>query len=883
MLHGACEAGHPDIVRELIARGANPNATDLTGTAPFHVALRKHKSTVSNPDLIAMTGHLLTGGADAGLADPTGETALTLASTGPIADKGLVEAFVAAGKMPATELFVFEFVKSAQSQYKSVKVMGNARFDEDEARQSAASLAVSLPKNSVPLGNAKEVATAMSAKAVTDELARLIKLWQERADRIKDAVDAIKTKDLTKLQTALDADPRLAHIPLDANTNQMALAMAALNDNTAAVAELVNNRGVSVEQKSPKGRTALHEILSQEIKKTNLPAQQKATAQAKNLIITHAADVNATNRRGETALHLAGFRNNVSMINELAALKGSGNEPDPTIRDDRGWTALDTTLGATNREAEDALHGKGLGGKTPPLAGGKLSSIDILYQSTLCEDPADAHKVRIMLEKLYANADLRPMLDMAAAAACDDRDPPDGGLRLFASKTNTVGRLYGQTVGATAAYDEKVNTLLFPIKDGEEGEAVGSLAHELTHLTAHLVTGDQATLPFDSKVEKQVYLDAIEMDVRKLALLDDKDPVQKFIKNRFSGRMSDYSNKPGTKTPRTGAEFDEALLQEFIVGVPQVAAIYGMDELRKHMPSLTDYFENAWIPRVKNSLKKDDRFINGRAKIDDAANAKAATVLEGRPGRGLKTVESTWVKASDDRLKVDTILDRLETHFVGQKGKPKNTTGGARTVHYKIDDFELSRDDKRKFDNSKGKLRDALTAALTTDNLPKDCLLSDLPALVETMSAAVSKYSGRDLKRALNNRALNWVKQAKISIADDRLSRGNPIKPDLAAEVIVYRAEAQARGGIGADLDPDTDIKQRKQRDLINQIRESLGKKENKNKLDGDPAKFIQAMSDALAKKGHQAVYEKRRARNAHVSIDVRNSRRVWLQTLKSL
>jgi hypothetical protein len=226
----------------------------------------------------------------------------------------------------------------------------------------------------------------------------------------------------------------------------MALGLAAIGGDTAVMDELIDNQNVHVDQKSPVGRTALHELLALETSKFDPKAQQWVTTRAQRLI-ARGADVNARNRRGQTALHLACFCNNVPMITALNALRPPKTLPDPNARDDRGWTPLDTTLAATNREAEILLHASGAG-VAPPLRPGLLSTVEILSQATLCEDPADSHKARKFIEKLYANADLRPMLHLAAAAACNDRNPPNGGLRLFASKTNTVGSLYGQSIGA---------------------------------------------------------------------------------------------------------------------------------------------------------------------------------------------------------------------------------------------------------------------------------------------------------------------------------------------------------------------------------------------------------------------------------------------------
>lgn len=889
LLHLACAAGHPTIVQELVARGVDPNAIDLNGRAPLHVALLPREGgPPSATDLAGIVGHLLAGGADAALQDPDGNSGLSLAKAGKLADGAVVERFVTAGVAPATDLFVTRFVTEAVRRYDAVKAQGGVAADEEEARAAAATLAGALPGAGVPLASAGDVNAAMTHGNVTAELGRLATLWAQRAQRKTEAVASIKAKDLGRLQAVLDADPRLAHIPID-SSNHMALGLAALEDDKAALNELVTVRGVGIDQKNPIGRTALHEVLSQQTSKTDKAAQQRVTDRAMTLVSRHGADVNARNGRGETALHLAGFRNNTSMISELAKRVGAPNGPDPDLRDDRGWTALDTTLGATNREAEELLHSEGLGGTAPTLKAGPLSTVDILVQSTRCQDPGDAIKARRFIEKLYANAALRPMLDLAAAASCNDRDPPNGGLRLFASKTNVVGPLYGQTIGATAAYDEKVNTLLFPLADdpgdAKEGDAVGSLAHELTHLTAHLVTDDPSTLPFTDDHEKAQYLAAIDGDVRKLHLLDDSDPVQKFIKNRFSGRMDSYKNKPGTQTPKTGPEFDESLLQEFIVGVPQVAAIYGMDELEKHMPGLVGYFKNVWTPKVQATLDTDPRFANGRAKIDTAANQRSALALEGHPRRQVKRVDPVMVKKNDPQLNIDTLMAKIEADLVAAKGRPKATPPGGHTVNYRNDGYELDATDRRDFDKNKAAIRAAVVQALQGDNMPAEIDLSEIRTLVENIGQALAARPAKDWKAVVANRAANWVKDAKMAYVDRRIASGYKVTAQDAAQTIIYRAEAQARGGgPGADLDPDTEVKASKQKEAIGKLAETLAKPQNAGKLD-DPGTLIDSMTTALVTGDRKTagLYQKPGSKPKHVSMNVDRAKRLWLNQLALL
>ncbi len=880
LLHAACQAGHPAVVRELIKRGLNPNAIDLTGKAPIHYALGERTGAAPPASaLAAIVGRLLTAGASETLADPSGKTGLELAKTGPQADPQLVRRLLRAGKVPATDLFTIKFVEAAKARYAAVKVPVGADFDVDEARQAATALVGTLGGAGVPLGTRSEVAAAMTNGAVTAELGRLTTLFGARAQQKAALVKAIDEKNVVNMRAAFAADPRLAYIPIEGK--KMALGLAAIWGDDGVMDELINNQHVPVDQKSPIGRTALHEILAEQTSKTDRVAQQSVTDRAQKLI-ARGADVNARNARGQTALHVAGFRNNVPMITALNAQTVPPAVPDPTALDDRGWTPLDMTLAATNREAEVLFHAGGVG-VPPPLKGGRLSTVDILSQATMCEDPADSHKARKFIERLYANAELRPMLHLAAAAACNPHKPGQGGLRLFASKGGTVGSLYGQAIGATAAYDEKVNTLLFPLEDGKEGEAVGSLAHELTHLTAHLVTNNPATLPFTA-TEKAAYLAAIDEDVRKIQLLDPSDPFQKLIKNRFSDRMDSYKSKPNGGALKTGAEFDESLLQEFIVGVPQIAAVYGMDELEKHLPGLVGYYKNVWTPMVQSTLALDPRFAAGRAKIDVAANGRATRALAGHPRRQLKKVERITLPKDDDRLDIDTLMAKVEADFVATKGHPKARAAGGRTINYEPNDFELRPADVVDFAKKKPLIRAALETALLSENFPAEINLNEIRNLVENVTGAAALHSGSNLKTALSIRTANWVKDAKTAFVERRVEGKYPVTPQDLAETIVYRAEAIAQSGgadTDADLDPDTEVKASKQKDLIKALVKSLSEAGNAEKLK-DPATLIAEMSKTLSDPLEKAVYLKAGA-TTHVSVNVSKAKSAWLLKLGNL
>jgi ankyrin repeat protein len=865
LLHVASEAGAAPIVQELIGRGMNPNAVDDAGKTPLHRALAPRPNGPSANGLGNVADRLLANGADATRADPAGNTGLSLARSVP----EVMDKMVLRNQAPMSELFVSQFVAAASRAYAAAKVQTDPAFDEEEARQRAAALVASLPQNGVPLGTKVEVATAVASNDATTAITRLIAVWKARPQARQNAVTAIKGKDIDGLRTLLDGDPRLATIALE--EDMMALGIAAVHGDTAAMDELVNVRRVPVDQKSPKGRTALHEVLGQEIDKTDL-AKQTTAAQGVTALISRGADVNARNGLGQTALHQAAFANNIPAMQAIATLNGTNRAADVGARDARGWTPADTAMAATNVEAEGAMVNDFNVASTPPLKAGTMSTVDILAQATMSQDIKDSPKARQFIEQLYANEALRPMLDLAAAAACNDRDPPNGGLRLFASKTNTVGLLYSvaKKVGPTAAYDEKSNTVLFPLQDdlgdGKDGKAVGSLAHELTHLTAHLVTDDPDTLPFTDDREKTLYLAAIKGDVTRMHLLDDSDPVQKYIKDRFSGRMDDYEKD-------TGAHTDKALMQEYIVGVAQVGAVHGMDVARQYAPGLTDYYENVWTPKVQSKLATDARFTAGRAKIDTAANAKLAASLEANPRRQPEKRQPVTVQPGAPQLGAAELMKKIKADYQIGKGTPAVGGAGERSIAYKLDDFVLDATETAAFEKKRKTIEAALATLTKPGVLPAEFPLDELQSLVQMVSKTAQTYPDNDLAAGLKGCMGNWIKRAQTAAVEMRIERDTWPRPtaEELARTIVYNAEIVARDPLNVAPDPEMEVKEAKQKKLIADLTERLNQPGHAAAL-GNPAALIESMTKALTK-DQDIVYQKpnRKPKEAaHVSIDVK-------------
>jgi hypothetical protein len=475
------------------------------------------------------------------------------------------------------------------------------------------------------------------------------------------------------------------------------------------------------------------------------------------------------------------------------------------------------------------------------------------------------------------------MLDLAAAAACKGRKPPKGGLRIFVNNSNVVGPLFGQTIGPSGAYDEQTNSLLIPMKsDGKEKDPIGTLAHELTHFAAHMITDDEETMPFKEDEEKTEYLTAIEADIKKLHLLNNKSEADQFVLDRFSGRMDTYANRGG----------DKQLLQEYLVGIPQIASVYGMEYVEKMVPNLAKYYKK-FTERCAKVLETDPRFAEGRVRISKEANSGVVKRLDDTgakpPKRNVreKLEYEQFIKpdsgfllgeGDSDAARVKSLLDKVKQDYISKHGKRKDLKD--RTIVYQPGDFELSQQQQEALEKKIAQVEKVLISEIAKGSLPAKVTADGVRKLIEELSNTCHAKEGNELNDSLRNRTGNWVKNEKINYVDFQISKGNKLSQAELAEAIVYRAQAEAHGD-GERIGRDTTVNEKKQSELVKQLTETFGKQEHQSQLK-DPAKLIATMSKALSIDTNKSVYL-RSDDVDHVSIDKRKAKRVWLRQLKAI
>ncbi len=874
LLHDALQGDDASVARVFLDAGADPNALDENGVSPMHLACR---SRASEGDVSKLVKKMMAKGGDPNVQGPDCKTPydLTVERSGT----QVLEDMIDAGEGDLRDLFIRRFEEQARAAYDADRdKTQHEDFNKAELRRLAERRYDSINK-ATPLRDKKTVEERLGSKRSAKRVGELIELTKARKQRRADVLAAIDKDDDAAVTKILTDDPLFLTLE---NEQQTVLGRAAEKGSDKVVRAAIA-AGADVNHVSSEGRTALHEVMNSPMDKKSQKKHRKQAATAK-ILLDAKADPNIQNRGGQTPLHVAGFQNNPEVIRELA----DSGRVDPDIEDRRGWTAYEMTLGSTNKEAEAAFLEKDLADEHPPIESGKHSTVDILCMVTKCMDPNDAKTTREMYEKLYSIEMMRPILDLAAAAACNDRNPPKGGLRIFAANSFNVGQLFSDSIGPTGAYDEKVNSLLIGTRpeSGKPGIPEGTLAHELTHMAAHLVSDDERTLPYKRRSQKKSYIEAIEVDMKLLQRLNGGDPSEAYVQERISGRMNDYNKKrPGEDD---FGDADERLLQEHIVSIPQLMAKFGPEYVAEHAPNLTKFFQE-FSAQAKRTLERDDRFKKGRAKISSTKNKRLVQDLDAR-NVAPQRPKPARQRVVEHPLDIDDLVSRIYDEHRAQAGHRKDVSdGGGPSIASSADDFELDAAKEATFRKREKMLRKALATMLASKRLPNTIYVNSLTELVTAIGEKLDdNLSDKELKAATIGMADVWVKERHIESVNDRVEGGLDVSAEAMATAAVYQAELRARAGKD-DFELDEaahEVKSGKQKDAIKALAREFGKDENKDLLNKPPKTLLESLTAAASKPGAPAFRIKTTPKRVgkrnpdHVSIDVVNAKREWVAAL---
>ena len=711
---------------------------------------------------------------------------------------------------------------------------------------------------------------ARTAGIATDALVRdtsaKIARWSLEIDQARADAEQV-------LADIVAIEPGILKLKDTANGDMTLLHYAAQQGNAAAIKAILEEDTSLVDAKNKAGDTAAHLVLEDRsyydegLRKDLREVQATALTE----LIDGGANLDIPNSKGEVPMHLAALNGNGEAVEAL--ITGGANAG---LTDKRGWTPYDVSLASCKPEAEKVFYDHLLASRTFVPKGPNPSIVDILEQVTFCEDPAQKAGIRAMYAKLYADELLRPILELAAVDALQDRDPPDeGGVRMFVADADSTGRLFNKPewkVGGQGAFDQDANTFLIagkPSKDSREG----ILIHEMTHMATRKMYG-AATVPYaaNDAAEEARYRDAIARDVKLMHLMTgEKGSAEERIKDRISSRMKDYT-KNG----------DGDLLQEFIVGVPQLISEFGGEVVGRYAPSLMGCYVD-FTAKCAAKMRSDPTYSTVLARIDN----KALDLELKKAPPALPKAPDGWLKGDSKVFSLDNVMGMIEAEARMRQGQPDLPNGV--TIAYSASNYKIKDGEQAAFRAKMDKVRDGLAANLDGQALASEVSTDHLRSLVlATVDLAQSK-GVHELEGAVAGRAANWARDSKVRLVDRKIAKGTVTAPELA-EAILLQAENKARARFGAD-DPTAvvEVDEGKHKALVKQLSKDL--ESTLHKLsDADRKKQLPSLVNRLAealtndpKTGFSAKKKKIAENPDHVSMDKKALRKAWLAKLKTL
>lgn len=714
------------------------------------------------------------------------------------------------------------------------------------------------------LGPGADIGRLLATRAVADQAAglnELVKAWPvppaTAADPRKLAEIAIKAdaapvaaqivRDNAGLATAKNAD------------GQTVLHLAARMGRADCIGTLVA-QGCDPRDPDNAGSRPVH--LAVKVRREPDDPLHAAQAETLGALVTAGADKDAVDATGKTAAHHAALNGNRKVLEEL-----NRRGADFTKRDARGWTPRDVAEGSTKVAAEKFFYENNITPNPELVAAtdANLSTIDALMKATRCEKPADVAKVRAAYEKLYAIKELRPVLELLALDAMKPRDPDGGsGLRIMVADADNVGGLYASRDATPpgGAYDDGAHVLM--VSSNVTGDFAGTLVHEMTHAAARIVYGKD-TLPYDNG-SKATYEAAAQEDVKNTALLmPDKSPLDAAVMDRMSGRMSGYAAKYAGTAQKT-------LNQEFIVGVPQLIAQYGPEQVGRLSPAMMTYFKGTFTDACRAKQRSPD-YATQRGKVDD----RPLATLPVPPQDG-----GAWLDASPNAATDGAALVR-------RNYTARNGTVPPGTIVHSADQFQLDPAQKKALDEKMARVEKLMKATFAEQGLPPKFSADSLRMLAIQLEPAIrTTAKAKDLDDIVTARATTWARDAKLNFVAHCEATGAPLPDRSLAEAIVIRAEnlAWADGAPNDGGEHAVEVDPKKHAELVATLTQQLARLDPAKKA--NPGALIDKLAKPLAGDKTKGFYKKGEKRIGkrdpdHVSIDVKAARRTWVSELAKL
>lgn len=645
----------------------------------------------------------------------------------------------------------------------------------------------------------------------------------DRQTKVQQMADAVKTANAGQITALAQADPTLvdARVPGD-EINRTMINYAAKNQNLAAVQALIANHA-DVTARDGRKATPIHSVFNSRQDNPGLKTVQKDIMTA---LLVAGADIDAQDRQDRTCLHVACLDGNPDAITELLA-RGA-NE---TITDERGWTPREVVVATTKPLAEKAYADAAHQNISPKLIPDdadfnfEVDTVTLLMGATRCENSDDRDRMEEMYRNLYAQPMFRDMLDLVATDAAhshvakDDGTETETGLRIMVADNKQVSLLYNRyyaedyettpySDAPLGTYDDQAHVVMLGAAPSEGTFVAGTLIHELTHAAGRLIYGTE-DIPGDvpdggftdqngklrPEAEDSPYVQAIIADARNAAKLGDPGHLKlnsddKRIHETLFGRME-------TKYKGKG---DKALLQEYLVSIPQLVAEFGREPVARIAPSLVNYYETSFADACNREAQKP-RYADVNVFLNNEA------LLAELPPPEIRAPESK-ITAKSARNSLDDILGTVKNACISANGTPKLADKDAAlndklSLPFGSGNFELTRREQKALDKKISVIKKALKDSYDPNDLPREFDASRLVLMTDELTRLAETQSGKALKNSAAAAAGAFVRDTRSVDLEARYAQGELLKNRDVAELILLRAEDEAwrqahGGGIGA-------------------------------------------------------------------------------------
>lgn len=591
---------------------------------------------------------------------------------------------------------------------------------------------------------------------------------------------------------------------------------------------------------------------------------------------------------GQNPLHLAAKFNHPNATEALleAAGRDQFNVPDKV-----GLTPLERAISFEATVCEQKIHAA-FPDADVVGPGQNMSTVDMIVWMTKTNNPEFFNDtvIRGMVQELYDDPSLRPVLEIAALDGFGGRKTTNSGDRqafqIFISD-KTTGDQLGK--GALGGFQAGNNSMTVDGRNNyEQGRGSwrdtvkGTLIHELTHHAAKATfKNDAIPLPklenglTDPQAEL-AFVSAFEQDVKTSSHLA-ITPEEKEVVRCLSSRMSSYAKS--LETPHRNYLPKETIQMEMIVGINQAVAQYGRPMVEKLFPTFTDYHDQTFVAAIQQECTNANglgQFNDGRVDLTaDAANSEPVVPLP------------TKVFTATAELKLEGLVEMVRQEFLVHFGSREPGTKDL-PLYSAASCLVLSENKEKELADLIRGVEKAFKSALSKDKLPPQASTEAIREMVKQVGKACCKEgaNAKDVAKTALSQAKTFVQTAadefeheylaaRKAYLDRKLSKEYVFNSNELADLIVIQAANQVSGGtlIGANLNPGKYLK------ITQFMAEQIDAlpPQRKAAIAKNPAAFAQSRVSVLLQDKDFLVKSKAiKKGTGHISVDVSSLKKAW-------